>query len=74
MQSRFGRIERELVARGVFTSLNDLARKLMRYIRDHNRHLRPSNGLTATSRTEPFLLPTQRLQATSRRPLRPHVR
>jgi transposase len=29
----FGRIEREVVARGVFTSVNDLARELMRYIR-----------------------------------------
>jgi transposase len=28
----FARIEREVIARGVFTSVNDLARKLMRYI------------------------------------------
>src|SRR5258707_1515372 len=37
----FGRIERDVVARGVFTSVNDLARKLMRYIRHHNRHAAP---------------------------------
>src|SRR5712691_5816222 len=37
----FGRIEREVVARGVFTSVNDLARKLMRYIRHHNQHPAP---------------------------------
>jgi transposase len=37
----FGRIEREVVARGVFTSVNDLARKLMRYIRHHNQHAAP---------------------------------
>jgi len=34
----FGRIERDVVARGVFTSVNDLVRKLMRYIRQHNQH------------------------------------
>src|SRR6202048_3043402 len=33
----FGRIERDVVARGVFTSVNDLARKLMRYIRQYNK-------------------------------------
>src|SRR6266478_2882591 len=37
----FGRIERDVVARGVFTSVNDLARKLMRYIRHHNQHAAP---------------------------------
>src|SRR5882762_5141065 len=37
----FGRIEREVAARGVFTSVNDLARKLMRYIRHHNQHAAP---------------------------------
>jgi transposase len=29
----FSRIEREVIARGVFTSVRDLARKLIRYIR-----------------------------------------
>jgi len=37
----FGKIEREVVARGIFTSVNDLARKLMRYIRQHNKHPAP---------------------------------
>jgi transposase len=37
----FGKIEREVIARGVFTSINDLARKLMRYIRHYNRHPKP---------------------------------
>jgi transposase len=37
----FARIEREVVARGVFTWVNDLARKLMRCIRHHNRHAAP---------------------------------
>ncbi len=37
----FGRIERDVVARGIFTSVNDLARKLMRYIRHHNQHAAP---------------------------------
>src|SRR5271170_2298426 len=57
----FGKIERDLIARGVFTSVNDLARKIRRYIQaysanakpiqwkysDPNRRIR-SNELTAT--------------------------
>jgi transposase len=33
----FGKIERDVIARGVFTSVNDLKRKLMRYIRQYNK-------------------------------------
>jgi transposase len=57
----FGKIERDLIARGVFTSVKDLARKIKRYINaysanakpiqwkysDPNRRIR-SNELTAT--------------------------
>ncbi len=32
----FSKIEREVIARGVFTSVKDLARKLMRYIRQYH--------------------------------------
>src|ERR1700681_2198188 len=35
------RIERDVIARGVFTSVKDLARKLMRYIRHYNRVPKP---------------------------------
>lgn len=37
----FARIEREVIARGVFTSVKDLARKLMRYIRAYSRTAKP---------------------------------
>lgn len=37
----FARIEREVIARGVFTSVNDLSRKLMRYIRAYSKDARP---------------------------------
>jgi transposase len=37
----FGKIERDVVARGIFTSVHDLARKLMRYIRHHNKTAEP---------------------------------
>ena len=37
----FGRIEREVIARGVFTSVRGLARKLMRYVRAYSRTARP---------------------------------
>jgi transposase len=33
----FGKIERDVIARGVFTSVSDLKRKLMRYIRLYNK-------------------------------------
>ena len=37
----FGKIERDVIARGVFTSVSDLKRKLMRYIREYNKHPKP---------------------------------
>ena len=45
----FGRIEREVIARGVFTSVRDLARKLMRYIRA-SKKARPFNWKYADTR------------------------
>jgi transposase len=33
----FAKIEREVIARGIFTSVKDLAKKLMRYIRQYNK-------------------------------------
>ena len=39
----FGRIEREVIALGVFNSVRDLARKLMRYIRAYSKTARPFN-------------------------------
>lgn len=37
----FSKIERDVIARGVFTSTKDLARKIMRYIRSYNRQAKP---------------------------------
>jgi len=37
----FAKIERDLIARGIFTSVPDLARKLLRYIRHYNKDPRP---------------------------------
>src|SRR5437764_11533221 len=37
----FGRIERDLLARGIFTSVKDLARKIRRYIRHYNKTAKP---------------------------------
>jgi transposase len=37
----FSKIERDVIARGVFTSVADLARKLMKYIRRYNRDPKP---------------------------------
>ena len=41
VENWFARIERDVIARGVFTSVRDLARKLMRYVRHHNRAAKP---------------------------------
>jgi transposase len=37
----FARIEREVIARGVFTSVRDLSRKLMRFIQAYSKTARP---------------------------------
>jgi transposase len=37
----FSKIERDVIARGVFSSVKDLAKKLMRYIRKYNRQAKP---------------------------------
>ena len=37
----FSKVERDVTARGIFTSVGDLRRKLMRYIRHHNKQPRP---------------------------------
>ena len=37
----FGKIERDLLARGIFTSIPDLARKIRRYITRYNEHPKP---------------------------------
>ena len=37
----FSKIERDVIARGVFNSVKDLARKLMRYIRHYNKAPKP---------------------------------
>jgi transposase len=53
----FAKIERDVIARGVFTSVSDLKRKLMRYIRQYNKAPRtvkwkyfdPSRRITPSS-------------------------
>jgi|SRR5712691_2638652 transposase len=37
----FAKIERDVIARGIFTSRHDLKRKLMRYIRNYNQSAKP---------------------------------
>src|ERR1700736_4194061 len=41
VENWLARIEREVIARGVFTSVKDLARKLKQYIRHYNRAPKP---------------------------------
>lgn len=37
----FSRIQHAVISRGIFTSVRDLDRKLMRYIREHNKNPKP---------------------------------
>jgi transposase len=37
----FSKIQRDLIARGIFTSKSDLARKIARYIKGHNKSAQP---------------------------------
>jgi len=37
----FSKIERDVIARGVFTSVKDLSKKLLGYIREYNRNAKP---------------------------------
>jgi DDE superfamily endonuclease len=43
----FSKLQRDLIARGIFASRNDLKRKIMRYIRAHNANAKLSIGGTA---------------------------
>jgi transposase len=37
----FSRTQRDVIARGIFTSVKDLDRKLMRYVREHKNNRTP---------------------------------
>ena len=41
VENWFSRIQRDVISRGIFTSVKDLGRKLMRYIREHNKDPKP---------------------------------
>ncbi len=41
LENWFSRIQRGVIARGIFTSVKDLDRKLMHYIREHNKNPKP---------------------------------
>jgi hypothetical protein len=54
-----------VIARGVFTSVKDLARKLMRYIRHYNRAPKPIKWTYRDPTIASALIPLHLLQATS---------
>ena len=41
VQNWFGRIQRDVIARGIFTSTKDLNKKIMRYIRQYSHDAKP---------------------------------
>jgi transposase len=54
----FAKIERDVIARGIFTSVNDLKRKLMRYVRRYNDAPKPVKWV--------YRSPTRRITTVSR--------
>ena len=50
----FAKIERDVIARGIFTSLADLKQKLMRYIRQYNKAAKPIKWLYRDPRSPLF--------------------
>jgi hypothetical protein len=53
----FSKIERDVIARGVFTSVADLARKLRKYIRAYGKSAKPLrwNYTDASRRIQPLV-------------------
>lgn len=49
VESRFAGILRDVISRGLFTSVNDLDKKLMRYIRQYNKDSKPLKRIYADS-------------------------
>ena len=41
VESWFSKLQRDVIDRGIFTSVKDLSRKLMRYIRAYSKTARP---------------------------------
>jgi len=41
VENWFGRIQRDVISRGIFTSVKDLDKKLMKYIRQYNKDAKP---------------------------------
>jgi transposase len=41
VENWFSKIQRDVISRGIFASVKDLAKKLMRYIREHNKDPKP---------------------------------
>ncbi|MFM9428636.1 transposase [Variovorax sp. GrIS 2.14] len=41
VENWFSRIQRDVISRGIFASVKDLDKKLLRYIKAHNKDLEP---------------------------------
>ncbi len=59
----FSKIERDVIARGVFSSVKDLARKIMRYIRHYNRQAKPIKWTYKNTRNRIRLVPDTNVTA-----------
>ena len=65
MKLLFAKIERNMIARGIFTSTANLRRKLMQYIRQHNKTCQPIQWAYSNPKHR-ILLPEIRKQFTRR--------
>ena len=57
VENWFARIQRDVITRGIFSSIKDLDKKLMRYIRQYNKNPKPLKWK--------FADPTRRITADS---------
>jgi transposase len=55
----FSKIERDVIYRGVFTSVKELAHRIMTYVHKHNEQAKPFSGATMIRRDESPLLNIQ---------------
>jgi hypothetical protein len=49
----FSKIQRDVIARGIFASVKDLDRKLIRYIRSYNKKAKPFKWTYTETQTMP---------------------
>src|SRR4051794_9603555 len=64
VESWFSKLQRDVIDRGIFTSVADLKRKILRYIRLYQKTANPFNGNTPPAETDPSVVAMSQGQPT----------